>query len=371
MKKPKELILTAGPSISKKEIRYVDDAVKNGWNLHMFDYKEKLEKKFSKYIGAKYAMGTSGATGAMQLALAALKIKPGDEVILPDLCFYAASDVVIHMGAKPVFVDILPETWCIDPQKVKGAITKKTKAIMPVYMYGNLCEMDEIRRLANKYDLYVVEDAAPALGSKYKNKKPGTVGEFGAYSFQGAKIAISGIGGMLVTSNKKLFERAIILNNHGQDPNRKFFQIEFGYSFHMSNLQASLALAQLERIEEFVLKKNAIFTRYKKNLSGLEGITMNFDQPYARSNKWMSSIVLNRKIRKFSITRDKLIAELRKEMVDSRPFFYPVSMFPMYKEADTPVAHEIALNGINLPSGVNLTIEQVDYISSILVKLLG
>lgn len=371
MYKPKELILTAGPSISKKEISYVTDAVANGWNFHMFDYKDKLEKKFAKYVGAKYALGTSGATGAMQLAIASLKIGPGDEVILPDLCFYAASDVVVHRGAKPVFVDVLKDTWCIDPDKIKKAITKRTKAIMPVYMYGNLCEMDEIRAIAKKYGLFVVEDAAPALGSTYKGKKPGTIGEFGAYSFQGAKIAVSGIGGILVTNNKRLFDRACMLNAHGQDPKRKFFQIEFGYSFHMSNLQASLALAQLERIEEFVVKKNAIFRRYKKNLSGIEGILMNPDKPGIRSNKWMSSVIMDVTAREFKYKRDQLIVELRKHMIDARPIFYPVSMFPMYKEADTPNAHLIGLNGINLPSGVNLTMDQVDYISEVLKKLLG
>src|SRR3989344_332752 len=368
MYKPKELILTAGPSISKKEIDYVTDAVKNGWNFHMFDYKDKLEKKFAKYIGARYAMGTSGATGAMQLALACLDIGPGDEVILPDLCFYAASDVVMHRRAKPVFVDVLADTWCIDPDKIKKAITRKTKAIMPVYMYGNLCEMDEIVAISKKYGLSIFEDAAPALGSIYKGKKPGTFGAFGAYSFQGAKIAVSGIGGMLITNNKKYLEKVSMLNAHGQDPKRKFWQIQVAYSFHMSNLQASLALAQLERIEEFVAKKNQIFKWYKNGLSKVEGISMNPDKPKPRSNKWMSSIVLNRK---FKFTRDQLIKELGKNLIDARPFFYPVSMFGMYKEQNTPVAHHLGLNGINLPSGINLKKEQVDYICDVLIKLLS
>lgn len=368
MYEPKELILTAGPSISQKEINYVADAVKNGWNFHMFDYKNKLEKKFAKYIGAKYTEGVSGATGAMLLALTSLKIKPGDEVILPDLCFYAASDVVMHRGAKPVFVDVLPDTWCIDPDKIKRAINKKTKAIMPVYMYGNLCEMDEITAIAKRYGLFIVEDAAPALGSIYKGKKPGTFGEFGAYSFQGAKIAISGTGGMIICSNKNLYERALMLNAHGQSPKKKYWQIEVAYSFHMSNLQASLALAQLERIEEFVNKKNQIFKWYKNKLSKVDGISMNPDKLGTRSNKWMSSIIFNKK---FRYSRDVLIKKLRENLIDSRPFFYPVSMFPIYKEQNTPVAHHLGLNGINLPSGVNLKKEQVDYICSVLIKLLS
>ncbi|EKD65439.1 MAG: hypothetical protein ACD_50C00088G0001, partial [uncultured bacterium] len=359
--------LTAGPSISQREIDYVTDAVKNGWNSHMFDYKDKLENKFTQYVGAKYALGVSGATGAMQLALACLKIGRGDEVILPDLCFYAASDAVIHQGAKPVFVDVLPDTWCIDPDKIRKVITKRTKTIMPVYLYGNLCEMGEIVAISKKYGLSILEDAAPALGSIYYGKKPGTFGEFGAYSFQGAKIAVSGIGGMLVTNDKKHWEKALMLNAHGQDPKRKFWQIQVAYSFHMSNLQASLALAQLERIEKFVAKKNQIFEWYQDRLSKVEGISMNPHKPKTRSNKWMSCIVLNRK---FKFTRDKLIKELGKHLIDARPFFYPVSMFPMYKEQNTPVAHHLGLNGINLPSGLNLEKEEVDYICDVLIKLL-
>lgn len=366
--KPEKLILTAGPSITQKEIDYVSDAVKNGWNFHMFDYKDKLEKKFAKYVGAKYTLGVSGATGAMHLALACLDIKAGDEVILPDLCFYAASDVVIHRGAKPIFVDVLSDTWCIDPEKIKKAITKKTKAIMPVYMYGNLCEMDEIVTLSKKYGLAIVEDAAPALGSIYKGKRPGTFGDAGAYSFQGAKIAISGTGGMLVTKSKKLYDKALMLNAHGQDPKRKFWQIQVGYSFHMSNLQASLALAQLERIEEFVRKKNIIFKWYKNRLAKVMGITMNPEKPNTRSNKWMTSIILNRK---FKYSRDMLIKKLHDNHIDSRPIFYPVSMFPMYNEQNTPNAHHIGLNGINLPSGLDLTKEDVDYICDVLIRLLS
>lgn len=239
---------------------------------------------------------------------------------------------------------------------------------MPVYMYGNLCEMEEIAAISKKYGLYIVEDAAPALGSTYEGKKPGTFGEFGAYSFQGAKIAVSGIGGMLITSNKRLFEKVLMLNAHGQSPKRKFWQAQVGYSFHMSNLQASLALAQFERIEEFVVKKNQIFKWYRKKLASLDGISMNPEKAGTRSNKWMSSIVF---MKKFKLSRDKLIKELGKNFVDARPFFYPPSMFPMHDEQNTPVAHHIGLNGINLPSGVNLKREEVDYVSSVLIKLLS
>lgn len=368
MFRPKKLILTAGPAISAREIRYVLDAVKNGWNEKAGNYLHKFESEFSKYAGTKHSIATSGGTGALHLALATLGIGPGDEVILPEITYFACSDVVSLLGAKPVFVDILPDTWCIDPDKIKSAITKRTRAIMPVHLYGNLCEMNEIMQIASRYNLHIVEDACPALGSKYHGESPGSFGDFGAFSFQGAKIAVTGIGGMLVTNNKKLYQRALYINNHGEDPARKFWQTELGYSFEMSNTQAAFGLAQLERIEQFVSIKRRIFSWYQKTLGGLDGISMNYERKGTRSNMWMSSIIL---VKKFRFPRDRLIKELRKKLIDSRPFFYPISMFEMYKEQNTPIAHQVGLNGINLPSGLKRTREEIEYVANMLLNLLS
>lgn len=364
--KPKKLILTAGPSISYKEKSYVLDAVTNGWNNHWNDYIKRFEKKFAEYVGVKYAMTTSGGTGALQLALASLDIKNGDEVILPDITFFACSDVIKLIGANPIFVDILKDTWCIDPQKIEKAITKKTKAIMPVHLYGNLCEMEKILEIAKKHNLFVVEDACPAIGSTYMKKHVGSFGDFGAFSFQGAKIMVTGTGGMLVTNNKKLYEKAEYLNNHGEDSKRKFWQSSIGYSTEMSNLQAALGLAQLEKIEKLVAKKRQIFFWYKNILKDIPGISTNYEQENARSNFWMTSVILDDK----KIKRDELINKLKEKLIDSRPFFYPISMFPMYKKQNTSVSHHVGLNGINLPSGVNLKKEEVEYVALTLKELL-
>lgn len=356
---PKKTILTAGPRVGKKEILYVMDAVNNGWNEHYADYIHKFEEEFAKYVGVKYTLTTSGGTGALHLALATLGIGPGHEVILPEITYFACSDVIKLLGAKPVFADILKDTWCIDPRSIEKLVTKKTRAIMPVYIYGNLCEMDEIQKLAKKHNLFIVEDACPAMGSLYHKKHAGTFGDFGAFSFQGAKIMVTGVGGMLTTNDKKLYEKASYINNHGEDPNKKFWQTSVGYSFEMSNIQAAFGLGQLEQIEEFVAKKRQIFSWYYNRLKDIEGISFNLEKPNTRSNKWMTSIILNKK---FKVTRDELIKKLKRKKIDSRPFFYPISMFPMYKETDTPVAHHVGLNGINLPSGLNLTEKEVDYI---------
>lgn len=368
MFEPKKLILTAGPSIGKNEIKYVLDAARNGWNTHYADYVHRFEAKFAAYIGVKYAISTCGGTGALHLALASLGIGPGDEVILPEITYFSCSDIVVLLGAKPVFVDLLKDTWCIDPNKIEKAITKKTKAIMPVHIYGNPADMDEIIKIARKHNLKIVEDACPAVGSVYKGKRPGSFGDFGAFSFQGAKIMVTGFGGMLVTNDKRLYEKAMYLNGHGEEPSKKFWQTSVGYSFEMTNLQAAFGLAQLERIEEFVNKKRQIFDWYYDRLKDIEGISFNYERPRTKSNRWMSSIILDKN---FGISREELRKRLKEKLIDTRPFFYPISMFPMYKEQDTPIAHHLGFNGINLPSGLNLTEKEVDYISSVIKEELN
>lgn len=367
MYKPQSLILTAGPSISKKEIDYVTDAITNGWNQHWADYIHKFEKAFAEYIGVKYAIATDGGTGALELGLAGLGIGPGDEVILPEITYFACSDVIKLRGAEPVFVDLLPDTWCIDPAKIEEKITSKTKAIMPVHIYGNPAEMDEVMAIAKKHNLFVIEDACPAVGTVYKGKRPGSFGNCAAFSFQGAKIMVTGYGGMFVTDDEKLYEKVKYLNGHGEDPHKKFWQTSVGYSNEMTNLQAALGLAQLERIEEFVDKKRQIFDWYHERLHDIEGLSMNSERPNTKSNKWMTSIIFDKD---FGISRNDFIKALRGKMVDSRPFFFPISMFPMYKEQNTPVAHHLSEHGVNLPSGLNLKEEEVDYVCHMIKTIL-
>lgn len=361
-----KMILTAGPSITNKEVSYVTNAVKNGWNYNAYSFTTKFAKKFSDYTGAKYAIATSGGTWALHLAFLSIGLKKGDEVIVPDLCYFSPLDVLVAMGVKPVFVDILESTWCIDPRDIKKKITKKTRAIMPVYMYGNLTEALKIKEIAQKYGLKIIDDSCPAVGSFYKNKHAGYYADMAAFSFQGAKILTTGLGGMLITNNKKLFERARFLNHQGKKV-PTFWQMEHGVCYDLSDLNAALGLAQLERVDELIEKKRLIFKWYYERLSDIAGIQMNFEQENALANKWMSSIVL---IKDFRITRDELRIKLKKDRVDTRPFFFPASMFPMYTEAKTPISHKVGLNGINLPSGHNLSEDQIDFICRKLKKYL-
>lgn len=364
---PTKMILTAGPSITKLEHKYIIDAAINGWNEKAYYYLRRFEEEFASYIGSREGLVTSGGTGALWLALAAAGVGPGDEVILPDITYFACSDVIVLLGAMPVFVDILPDTWCIDPEKIERAITKKTKAIMPVHLYGNLADMDEIMRIARENDLFVIEDACPAAGSVYKGRRPGSIGDAGAYSFQGAKIMVTGFGGMVLTDDKELMIRIKQLNNHGELPGKKFWQTEIGYSFELPNISCALGLAQLHRLESFVQKKRKIFSWYQELLGNIEGISMNFEKPNTKSNMWMTSIILDRD---FGSTRDQVMGKLREQLIDTRPFFYPTSMFPMYKDQNNPVARHVGLNGINLPSGYARTKNEIEYISQNIKNIL-
>lgn len=345
------MIYTAGSSISKLEVRYVMDAVKNGWGKKCYDYIHKFEKDFAKYMGVKYAIATSGGTGALWLALAALNIGEGDEVILPELTYYACSDVIVHVGAIPVFADILENTWCIDPLDVEKKITKKTKAIMPTDIYGLASDIKALK----KFGIPIIHDACENIGGLYEGKPVGYFSDMAAFSFQGAKTMVTGTGGMLVTDNKKLFERAEFLNDHGESNTKKFWQEEVGYEFEMSNIQAALGVAQLKRLPEFVKKKRQIFKWYKDIIGYL--FQMNDEPENSVASYWMTSIILPK-----SIKRVDFMILLHEAGVDTRPFFWPISSFPIYKKADNPIAYSLCKRGVNLPSGLGLTKKQVKYI---------
>lgn len=370
MYKPKKNILTAGPSISAKEISYVSDAVKNGWNFHFNDYVERFEKAMANYVGVKYAMATSSGTGALHLSLLAMDIGPGDEVIVPELSAVASANVVTFTGAKPVFVDIEEDTWCIDPKSFKKAITKRTRAVMPVHLYGHPASMDEINQIAKENGLYVLEDACPSLGALYKGRNTGSLGDMAAFSFQGAKIVAIGEGGMLITNNSGLFEKAAYIADLGRDRKRgAFWHTIVGYKYRLPNVAAALGLAQVERIEYLVDRKRKIFNWYYERLGKMSGLRMNTEKENVRNNYWMSSIVLERK---FKLTRDELMIKLKENMIDTRPFFYPFSMLPLYKQkTDNKVAYQVGLNGINLPSGVLLKEGEVDYIAKTVRSILS
>ncbi len=365
---PSELILTAGPLVTHYENIFCHDAVNNGWNKEWSKYLDKFEESFSEYIGSKYALSTSSCTGALYLSLLACDIKEGDEVIVPELTWVATASAVKYTGATPVFADVDINTWCIETDNLESLLTEKTKAIIPVHLYGNPSEMKKIMKFAKKNDLKVIEDAAPAIGATFEDKKVGSFGDFGCFSFQGAKLLVTGEGGIVVTDKEELFSKFKKLWDHGRTPGT-FWIDELGYKFKMSNLQAAFGLGQLENIELLIEAKRRNYERYKNNLSNVSGITLNSAGKNTQSIYWMTSLLIDPET---GIKRDSFINDLKKLNIDTRTVFPSISQYPIWgkKYEENVNASVISKNALNLPSGVLLTTNEIDYISDSVIKLL-
>ena len=354
------MIPIAEPWLGKEELKNVIKAVKSGWISSKGEFIEDFEKEFSNYCSRKYGIATSNGTAALHLALKALGIKKGDEVIIPDLTFVAVANTVTYCNAIPIFVDSHPDYWCIDPEKIEEKITPKTKAIIPVHLYGHPCDMDVIMNVAERHGLYVIEDAAEAHGAEYKGKKVGSFGDVSCFSFYGNKIITTGEGGICLTDNDELAESMKALRDHAMDPNKRYWHNVVGFNYRMTNMQAAVGVAQLKKLDEFVEKKREIAKWYSEGLKELEEkklIKLHPEMPWAKCVYWMYSILIKDD---FAIGRDDLMKKLEKSGVDTRPFFYPMHVMPPYKNKDrVPVAEELARKGVNLPSGSTLANENV------------
>ena len=348
------------PSIGDLEVAYVVDAARNGWGDRCYEYISRFEEAFKSHLGVEYAIATSSCTGALQLGLAALGVGSGDEVIMADTNWIATAAPVIHLGAKPVFVDILPDTWCIDPVQAEAAISQRTKAIIAVHLYGNLCDMERLLAIGEKHNVPVIEDAAEALGSVYHGRRAGSLGRFGSFSFHGTKTLTTGEGGILVTNDSVLYEAALTLSNHGRarTQTKQFWPEAVGFKFKMSNTQAAIGLAQLERVNELVGRKREILRYYRAMLEQLPGVVMNPEPPGTVNGAWMPTVVFDTST---GVTREKLLPRFAAENADARVFFYPLSSLPMFE--DRPQnwnAWDIPSRAINLPSYHDITSDDLD-----------
>lgn len=345
------------PSITDLEVRYANDAAANGWGDQCYAYINRFEELFKEHLGVKYAIATSSCTGALHMGMAVLDIGPGDEVIMADTNWIATASPIVHLGAKPVFVDILPDSWCIDPDKAEAAITPKTKAIVAVHLYGNLCDMGRLLAIGEKYGIPVIEDAAEAIGSVYRGKRAGSIGAFGAFSFHGTKTLTTGEGGMFVTNNADLFERVLTLSNHGRSRSqtKQFWPDIVGFKYKMSNIQAAIGCAQMERIEGLINRKREIYATYRDILENLAGVSMNPEPEGVVNGAWMPTVVFTPET---GITRQKLQAAFADENADARVFFWPLSSLPMFEQVTANVnALDIPGRAINLPSYHDLNLE--------------
>lgn len=364
------MILTAGPSITQLEIDYVNDAVSNGWNNNWNSYIVKLEDAFKEKFNVKHALLTSSCTGGMHMAARALGIGEGDEVLVPELTWVATASAPFYLGAKPVFVDVDKDTWTIDLVSAEKYITPKTKAIMPVHLYGHPSNMDEVMKFAHKHNLKVLEDAAPAIGAKSNNKFVSTFGDVSVFSFQGAKMMVTGEGGIVLTNDDEVFSKIKQYSEHGRstDPSKTFWIETIGYKYKMSNIQAALGLAQFERLDELISKKREIFSWYEERLNQFDNIKLNKEADWAHSIYWMTSIRLDNA----SVSRDDLMKKMKDDQIDSRPVFPTISKYPMWhSDCINKNASLISENSINLPSGHNLTKEDINTVANSIEKHLG
>ena len=346
------------PSITPLEVEYATHAAETGWGERCYDCITEFEEKFKEHLGVKFAHATSSCTGALHLGYAAIGLQPDDEVIIGDINWLACAAAITYLGAKPVFVDVLSDTWCLDPEKVESAITSKTKAIVVVHVYGNLCEMDALRDIAKRHGLYLIEDAAEAIGSVYHGHRAGSMGDFGVFSFHGTKTITTGEGGMFVTNNPDLYEKAKALNNHGRLPQttKQFWADMIGYKYRMSNIQAAIGCAQMERIDELIARKREIFLEYQRLFYGMTGVTMNPEKSDTINGYWMPTLVFDRKLQ---FDREKLLAKFKDNNIDGRVFFWPLSSLPMFEsKPENTVAYDVTERAINLPSYHDITPEE-------------
>jgi perosamine synthetase len=343
------------PFLGGNEKKYVNECLDSTWISSKGKFIKEFEDKFSDYIGVKYATAVSNGTTALHLALETLGITEGDEVIVPTFTYIASVSSILYTGATPIFVDSLESTWQMDPEDVKKKITKKTKAIMVVHLYGQMCDMGEIMKIANEHNLFVIEDCAEAFGSKFKGKCAGTFGDIATFSFYGNKTITTGEGGMVVSNDYYMYDRAYHLKMHGVSTVREYWHDVIGYNYRMTNICAAIGLAQLERADEILKKKRNIAELYNKNLEGLPVYPLKESEDTVNSF-WMYSI-MTENVKQ----RDALRKHLSDNGIETRPTFYPVHTMPMFSHTYHKIktAEEIAIRGMNLPSWPELKKEQV------------
>ena len=361
------------PLIAPNAKKYVTDCLDTGWISSSGKYLDKFETAFAAYLGVKYATTTTNGTTALHLALAALGLGHGDEIIIPDLTIISCGLAALYVGATPVVVDVDPTTGNIDPTKIEKAITKRTRAIMVVHLYGHPADMDPILTIAKRHHLAVVEDAAEAHGALYRGKKVGSFGDVACFSFYGNKIVTTGEGGMVVTNNQKLYERAKLLKDLAHSPKRRFYHEEVGFNFRMTNMQAALGLAQLEEIERYIDIKLRMAKQYNDQLASITSLILPSQAPWARSVYWMYSVLVSKTS---PVDRDSIRARLKEEGIDTRDHFVPLHRQPvfrklgLFKKASCPVSDDLSRRGFYLPSGLAITDKQITTVTTTLKRLL-
>ncbi|MDK2800264.1 MAG: perosamine synthetase [Clostridiales bacterium] len=361
------------PKMTGNEWKYIKECLDTNWVSSVGKYVDLFEEKFKQYIGVEKAVVTINGTAAIHLALSLLGIGPGDEVIVPSMTFVASVNPILYVGAEPVFVDVCRDTFVMDVTKVEALITEKTRAILPVHLYGHLVDMESLMAIARKYNLYVIEDATEALGSEYKTRhgqwvKAGTIGDIGCFSFNGNKLITTGAGGMMVTNHIEMGEKAKFLSTQAKvtEANKAFSHPEIGYNFRMPNLLAAMGVAQLEQIDEYIENKRNNAEKYNWLLSQIKGLTLPAEKENVKNCYWLYSVIIEDE---YGLVRDDLIKIMSNNGIETRPFFKPIhQMKPYlnYRHGDMWITEEISTKGLNLPSSVGLNEKDIEYICKVI-----
>jgi perosamine synthetase len=359
----------AEPDLTGNEERYLLEAFRSTWISSTGEFVDRFESEFADVCGTREAIAVSNGTVALQLALLTLGVGPGDEVIVPSLTYIATANAVRYVGAEPVFVDVSPDTWCIDPALLEPARTDRTRAVIPVHVYGHPADMDPINDFAAKHGLAVVEDAAEAPYATYKRRRVGGLATMATFSFYGNKILTSGEGGAVTLDDPELTQRARLLRGQGMDPARRYFFPVVGHNFRLTNLACALLCAQLERGEQMVARRREIVRHYEQALEAVPGVTPQHRASWAEASPWLFSLTIEPEA--YGHTRDELIAELARQGVDTRPFFIPVHSLPPYRAESSrrgtrlPVTDSVAARGLNLPTSSVLETSAAERVAQI------
>jgi len=353
----------AAPDLSGNELRYAEECIKSTWVSSQGPFLRRFEEQVAAAAGTEYAAAVCNGTAALHLALAALDLGPGDEVIVPSLTFIATANAVTYCGATPVFADCDPDTWCIAPESIERLISPRTKGIIPVHLYGHPCDMDPILAIARDRGLWVVEDCAEAMGAMYKGKLVGSLGDIGTFSFFGNKIITTGEGGAVVTQSERLHSRLNLLRGQGMDPQKRYWHNVVGFNYRMTNLAAALGVAQMERFSTLVEQRRRLARWYDAALAGVTGLTLPVEAVGSQSAYWMYSLLTADEAR-----RDALRTGLLDTGIETRPFFYPIHEMPMYAAAPTdrgcPVTRDVSYRGLSLPSSSYLLHSDIELITA-------
>jgi perosamine synthetase len=360
------------PILDGNELEYVTDCIRTGWISSQGKYVRQFEENFGKYVGNPHTLAVSNGTVALHLALVTLGVGPGDEVLVPDLTFVAPVNAVLYVGATPVMVDVDPNSLAINMDAAERAITSKTRAIIPVHLYGHPADMGRAIELAKKHSLLVIEDCAEAIGSHYHGRHVGSLGDAAIFSFFGNKTLTTGEGGMLLFNHMEKLERSRVLRDHGMSRERRYWHDQVGYNYRLTNIQAALGVAQLERVDRFVAQKRWIAEEYSRHLSEVEGLQLPGEFGDVVNSYWLYTVILPTEL---SLQRDQILNSLAMNGVEARRVFYPIHRMPPYAkytpvEKSFPVSSLAADSGISLPSSVNITASDIERVSCVFKKII-